>query len=113
VPAAEGFPAGRDFAAWLGLTPLESSKVIDLEKFIPRGELDPVYFDRLYYLYPDGPIAVETLRVIGTATAETGVIEPCAGTRESVGEASVGERIGQPSSSLSSLPRPLTASAAQ
>ena len=25
VPAAEGFPAGRDFAAWLGLSPLQKS----------------------------------------------------------------------------------------
>jgi hypothetical protein len=25
APAAEGFPAGRDFAAWLGLTPLRKS----------------------------------------------------------------------------------------
>src|SRR5712671_6138496 len=25
VPAAAGFPAGRDFAAWLGLTPLQKS----------------------------------------------------------------------------------------
>jgi len=25
VPAAEGFPAGRDFAAWLGLTPVQRS----------------------------------------------------------------------------------------
>jgi transposase len=25
VPAAEGFPAGRDFAAWLGLTPVQKS----------------------------------------------------------------------------------------
>jgi hypothetical protein len=46
---------------------VESSKIIDLEKFVPRGELDPVYFDRPYYLYPNGPIAVETLRVIGEA----------------------------------------------
>jgi DNA end-binding protein Ku len=53
---------------------VESSKVIDLEKFMPRGELDPVYFDRPYYLYPDGPIAVETLRVIGAAMAEAGVV---------------------------------------
>jgi Ku protein len=53
---------------------VESSKVIDLEKFIPRGELDPVYFDRPYYLYPDGPIAIETLRVIGAAMAEAGVV---------------------------------------
>jgi Ku protein len=53
---------------------VESSKIIDLEKFMPRGELDPVYFDRPYYLYPDGPIAVDTLRVIGAAMAEAGVV---------------------------------------
>jgi DNA end-binding protein Ku len=27
---------------------VESSKVIDLEKFVPRGELDPVYFNAPY-----------------------------------------------------------------
>ena len=53
---------------------VESSKVIDLEKFAPRGDLDPVYFDSSYYLYPDGPIAVEALRVIGAAMAEGGVV---------------------------------------
>jgi DNA end-binding protein Ku len=52
---------------------LESSKIIDLEKFVRRGDLDPLYFDSSYYLYPDGPIAVETLRVIGAAMAEAGV----------------------------------------
>jgi non-homologous end joining protein Ku len=30
---------------------VESSKVIDLEKFVPRNEIDPVYFDSSYYLY--------------------------------------------------------------
>ena len=53
---------------------VESSKVIDLEKFAPRGDLDPVYFQSSYYLYPDGPIAVEALRVIGAAMAEGGVV---------------------------------------
>jgi hypothetical protein len=36
---------------------VESSKVIDLEKFVRRSELDPVYLDSAYYLYPDGPVA--------------------------------------------------------
>ena len=53
---------------------VESSKVIDLEKFAPRNDIDPVYFDSSYYLYPDGPIAVEALRVIGAAMAEAGVV---------------------------------------
>jgi DNA end-binding protein Ku len=53
---------------------VESSKIIDLEKYVPGGGIDPVYFDSSYYLYPDGPVAVETLRVIGAAMAEAGVV---------------------------------------
>ena len=52
---------------------LESSKVIDLEMFVPRGEADPVYFNSPYYLYPDGQMAVEAIRVIGAAMGESGV----------------------------------------
>src|SRR5215472_13745365 len=37
-------------------------------------QVDPVYFDTSYYLYPDGPIAVEALRVIGAAMAEACVV---------------------------------------
>jgi DNA end-binding protein Ku len=52
---------------------IESSKVVDLERFVPRGDIDAVYFDTPYYLYPDGPIAVDALRVIGAAMTEAGV----------------------------------------
>jgi DNA end-binding protein Ku len=52
---------------------VESSKIIDLEKFVAGSDIDPVYFDSPYYVYPDGPIAVEALRVIGAAMAEAGV----------------------------------------
>ena len=52
---------------------LESSKVIDLETFVPRSELDPVYFNSPYYLYPDGQMAAEAIRVIGAAMADAGV----------------------------------------
>jgi DNA end-binding protein Ku len=53
---------------------VESSKIIDLETFVPRAEVDPVYFSTPYYVYPDGPIAVETFRVIGAAMAEAGEV---------------------------------------
>jgi DNA end-binding protein Ku len=53
---------------------VESSKVIDLEKFVAGSDIDPVYFDSPYYVYPDGPIAVEALRVIGAAMAQAGVV---------------------------------------
>ena len=52
---------------------LESSKVIDLEAFVPRGEVDPVYFNSPYYLYPDGQMAAEAVRVIGAAMGEASV----------------------------------------
>jgi DNA end-binding protein Ku len=53
---------------------LESSKVIDLETFVPRGEVDVVYFNSTYYVYPDGQMAVEAIRVIGAAMTEAGVV---------------------------------------
>ena len=53
---------------------VESSKIIDLETFVPRAEVDPVYFSTPYYVDPDGPIAVETFRVIGAAMADAGAI---------------------------------------
>jgi DNA end-binding protein Ku len=53
---------------------LESSKVIDLETFVPRGEVDPAYFNSPYYLYPDGQMAVDAIRVIGAAMADAGVV---------------------------------------
>ena len=53
---------------------VESSKIIDLESFVPRGEVDPVYFSTPYYVYPDGAIAEETFRVIGAGMAEAGTV---------------------------------------
>ena len=73
----KGYEYGR--GQFVTFTPAElkaldipSSKIIDLEKFVPHGDMDPVYLDSPYYLYPDGPVAVETVRVIGAAMAEAG-----------------------------------------
>jgi DNA end-binding protein Ku len=41
---------------------------------VAGSDIDPVYFDSPYYVYPDGPIAVEALRVIGAAMARAGVV---------------------------------------
>jgi DNA end-binding protein Ku len=61
-------------AAELKALDVESSKIIDLETFVPRAEVDPVYFSTPYYVYADGPIAIETFRVIGAAMAEAGEV---------------------------------------
>src|SRR5262249_30639866 len=52
---------------------VESSKQIDLTSFAPRAEVDPIYFNTPYYVYPDGPMAAQALRVIGAALADAGM----------------------------------------
>jgi DNA end-binding protein Ku len=52
---------------------IESSKTIDITNFVPQADIDPVYFDASYYLYPDGPIATAAYRVISAAMAEAGM----------------------------------------
>jgi DNA end-binding protein Ku len=46
---------------------IDSSKIIELDRFVSRDEVDPLYLDTPYYVYPDGQIAGETFRVIGEA----------------------------------------------
>jgi DNA end-binding protein Ku len=47
------------------------TKTIDIEEFVPVAELDPLYFDKPYYLAPDGKMADQTYRVIREALALT------------------------------------------
>jgi len=41
---------------------------------VARGELDPGLFRQRVLPLPDGPIAVETIRVLGAAMADAGVV---------------------------------------
>jgi DNA end-binding protein Ku len=43
---------------------VESTRVINLERFTDDVEIDPIYLDRPYYLAPDGPVAKEAFAVI-------------------------------------------------
>jgi len=43
---------------------VDSTRVINLEKFTDDVEVDPIYLDRPYYLAPDGPVAKEAFAVI-------------------------------------------------
>jgi DNA end-binding protein Ku len=51
---------------------IESSQTVDLDRFVKKDDIDPLYLDTPYYVYPDGKIAIETFRVIGEAMKETG-----------------------------------------
>ena len=50
---------------------IDSSKIIDLEQFVDRGGVDPIYLDTPYYVHPDGELAAETFRVISEAMEKT------------------------------------------
>src|SRR6476469_1653595 len=43
---------------------VDSTRVINLEKFTADTAIDPIYLERPYYLAPDGPVAREAFSVI-------------------------------------------------
>ena len=51
---------------------LESTKTIDIEKFVPAESIDRLYWDHPYYLVPDGKIAVQPFGVIRAAMERAG-----------------------------------------
>ena len=53
---------------------LESTHTIDIESFVPRGEIDEVYLDAPYYIAPDGKVAEEAFAVIRDAMREKDVV---------------------------------------
>src|SRR5712692_3869297 len=48
----------------LGKVRVESTRVINLEKFTDDTAIDPIYLERPYYLAPDGAVAREAFAVI-------------------------------------------------
>lgn len=53
---------------------LESTKTIDIERFVPGDQIDRIYWDNPYYLAPDGKMAQEAFGVIRAALAKSGQI---------------------------------------
>ena len=66
---------------------LESTKTIEIERFVPGDEIDRIYWDNPYYLAPDGKLAQEAFGVIRTALEKSGQIalgRVVIGTRERI-----------------------------
>jgi len=53
---------------------LESTKTIDIDKFVPAGDIDRLYWDNPYFLVPDGKLAAEPFAVIRAAMEESGQV---------------------------------------
>ena len=66
---------------------LESTKTIEIERFVPGDEIDRLYWDNPYFLAPDGKLAQEAFGVIRTAMEKAGQIalgRVVIGTRERI-----------------------------
>jgi DNA end-binding protein Ku len=46
---------------------IESTHTIEIEHFVPRSEIDPVYYDSAYYIVPDDQVGAEAFAVIREA----------------------------------------------
>ena len=51
----------------LNAVKLESTRIIDIEKFVPRESIDRLYWEAPYHLLPDGKTGIEAFAVIREA----------------------------------------------
>jgi DNA end-binding protein Ku len=53
---------------------IESKHVIDIEEFVPRGEIDELYMRDPYYIVPDGEVGQQAFAVIREAIRKEGMV---------------------------------------
>ena len=53
---------------------LESTRIIDIEKFVPRNSIDRLYWDTPYHLVPAGKTGIEAYAVIRAAMARQSMV---------------------------------------
>ena len=53
---------------------LESKRIIEIDEFVPRKEIDELYFANPYYIVPDGEAGAEAFAVIRKAIEEEGMV---------------------------------------
>jgi DNA end-binding protein Ku len=51
---------------------LESTRTLDIERFVDMGDIDRLYWNAPYYLTPDGKVAIEAFSVIREAMERSG-----------------------------------------
>lgn len=76
---AKGYPRGEDDYLLLeddeiASVALESTRTIDIESFVPREDVDWIWYDKPHYLVPDDPVGEEAFAVIRDAMASTGTV---------------------------------------
>ncbi|GGI08566.1 non-homologous end joining protein Ku [Egicoccus halophilus] len=52
----------------------EASRLIDIEDFVELQQIDPVYYDRAYYLMPSGDAAAKPYKLLAEAMEQAGKV---------------------------------------
>jgi DNA end-binding protein Ku len=75
----KGYEVGK--GEYLELTPdeleavaIESKRVIEIEEFVPKKEIDELYLNNPYYLAPDGEVGQQAFAVIREAIRKEGMV---------------------------------------
>jgi DNA end-binding protein Ku len=53
---------------------IESKRTIDIDEFVPRKEVDELYFNSPYYIVPDGEVGQQAFAVIREAIRQEGMV---------------------------------------
>lgn len=53
---------------------LESQRMIEIDEFVPRNEIDELYFANPYYIVPDGDVGAQAFAVIRKAIEQEGMV---------------------------------------
>lgn len=53
---------------------IESTRIVDIEKFVPRASIDRLYWDAPYHLVPAGKTGIEAFAVIREAMRKQGMV---------------------------------------
>jgi DNA end-binding protein Ku len=75
----KGYEVGK--GDYIELTPeeleavaIESKRVIDIDEFVPKGEIDELYLNNPYYIVPDGEVGQQAFAVIREAIRNEGMV---------------------------------------
>ncbi len=76
---AKGYPVANDTYVLiddeeLDKIQIESNHTVDIEKFVPRSEIDPRYLDAPYYIAPGEKVAEEAFSIIRDAMRDEKVV---------------------------------------
>src|ERR1700686_1700932 len=53
---------------------IESKRTIEIDKFVPRKEIDEIFFNSPYYIVPDGEVGAQAFAVIREAIKKEGMV---------------------------------------